>query len=68
MLSILKNILFGISETEEETRLNARIELRLRAEEKALIKTFADLRGVSSSKLIRIATLKYIDDVIKIND
>ena len=67
MLSTLKNILFGASE-EEEKRLNARIELRLKAEEKALINTFADLRGISSSKLIRIATLKYIDDVIKIDN
>lgn len=68
-MGFLRNLfLGGITEDEAERRLVSRIEIRVTPDEKVLIRNFADFRGVSSSQLIRQATIKYINDVIRIED
>ena len=63
-----KLFLGGLTEEEAERRLISRIEIRVTPDEKVLIRNFADFRGISSSQLIRQATIKYINDVIRIED
>ena len=68
-MGFLRNLfLGGITEDEAERRLVSRIEIRVTPDEKVLIRNFADFRGISSSQLIRQATIKYINDVIRIED
>ena len=68
-MGFLRNLfLGGITADEAERRLVSRIEIRVTPDEKVLIRNFADFRGVSSSQLIRQATIKYINDVIRIED
>lgn len=68
-LGILRDIFFTRrTEDEIEKRLISRIEIRVTPDEKELIRQFADFRGVSTSELIRRATMKYIDSVLRVHD
>lgn len=68
LLEVFKSLLMGSNEEENEEKLNSRLEIRLKREDKILIKQFANFRGITTSQLVRRATLKYINDVIKIED
>lgn len=68
-MGFLRKLFLGAYTDEEiESRLISRIEIRVTPDEKTLIRNFADFRGISSSQLIRQATIKYINDVIRIED